>query len=198
MEAEGQYYSYGWSNEQDEQVIRHSGSNPNFSSQVIINLEQQTAVFVLANLNSAAPSLIAHNLYENMNGNAMKAYKYDDTYNLIDVGFSFLVLLAVISVTLKGIRLAGGSRGDIRIERSRRRKRIIAGLSLSLRLLLLVLIVIWPYLIQYNYYMISVWMSSSVFIWMGLAAVSCVLSVISRCIRIAGLKSAGVKSITGK
>ncbi len=199
LEAEGQYYSYGWSNEQDEQVIRHSGSNPNYSSQVIINLEQQTAVFVLANLNSAAPSLIASNIYENINGNAMKAYKYDDTYNLIDVVFSFLVLLAVISVTLKGIRLAGGSRGDIRNERSRSRKRVIAGLSLSLRLLLLLLIVIWPYLIQYNYYMISVWMSSAVFIWMGLAAVSCVLSAICQCITIAGLlKNAGVRSITGR
>ncbi|OMF94523.1 hypothetical protein BK144_08325 [Paenibacillus sp. FSL R7-0273] len=186
VEAEGRYYSYGWSHEPDHQMIRHTGSNPNYSSHVIIDLEQQTAVFVLANLNSAAPSLIASNIYENINGNAMKAYKYDDTYTLVDVVFSFLVLLAVISVTLKGIRLAGGSRGDIRNERSRRRKRITAGFALSFRLLLLVLIVIWPYLIQYNYYMISVWMSSAVFIWMGLAAVSCVLSVISQCIKIAG------------
>ncbi|MFE4709806.1 serine hydrolase domain-containing protein [Paenibacillus sp. NPDC056722] len=178
-EAEGQYYSYGWSNEPATRMISHTGSNPNYSSHVMINLERQEAVFVLSNLNSTAPSLIAQNIYENMNGNPMTPFKYDDSNILMDWVFSFLVLLAVISIIVKAVKLAGANIQTLHTKRSRRRKRIGTGIYLFLNVLLLILILIWPYLINYNYYMISVWMSFSVLLWMGLAAISCVLSVIA-------------------
>lgn len=187
--VEGQYYSYGWSNEPDMRIISHNGSNPSYSSQVIIDLEQQEAIFVLSNLNSTAPSLIAQNIYENMNGNPMTPFKYDDSYILIDWVFSFLVLLAVISISVKAFKLAGENIQSMHNERSRRRKRFGACIYLIFRLLLLILILIWPYLINYNYYMISVWMSYSVLLWMGLAVVSCVLSVILNLKRISVLGS---------
>ncbi|WP_195724524.1 serine hydrolase domain-containing protein [Paenibacillus monticola] len=177
-EAKNQYYSFGWSNDRVNRVISHSGSNPNYSSQVIIDLERQEAVFVLANLNSTAPSLIAQNRYEQMNGNPMHTFKYDDSYIIIDLVSSFLVLLAAIGITLKVIKLAGGKSQNIIDEKARRRKRIGARITLLFRMLLLVLVVIWPYLLNYNYDMISVWMSYSVLLWMGLATISCILSII--------------------
>ncbi|WP_054941150.1 hypothetical protein [Paenibacillus ihuae] len=188
-EAEDLYYAYGWSNDLEKRVISHIEMNPNFSSQVIIDLEQQEAVFVLANLNSTAPSLIAHNIYGSMNGNPMKPFNYDDSNIVMDWVFSFLVLLAVISVIHKALKLMRGSRSGLLNERSGRRKRVGAGIHLIVRLLLLVLILIWPYLIHYNYYMISVWMSYSVFVWIGLAAISCVLSMVLNLKRMAALRS---------
>ncbi|MGG6313826.1 serine hydrolase domain-containing protein [Paenibacillus macerans] len=177
-EAKNQYYSFGWNNDPVKRVISHSGSNPNYSSQVIIDLERQEAVFVLANLNSTAPSLIAQNRYEQMNGNSMHTYKYEDSYIIIDLVSSFLVLLAAIGITLKVIKLSVGENQNIIDEKDRRRKRIGARITLLIRMLLLVLVVIWPYLLNYNYGMISVWMSYSVLLCMGLAAISCVLSII--------------------
>lgn len=177
-ETNNQYYSFGWSNDRVKQVISHSGSNPNYSSQVIIDLERQEAVFVLTNLNSTAPSLIAQNRYEQMDGNPMHSFTYDDSYIIIDLVSSFLVLLSAIGITLKVIKLAGGKNQNIMDEKARRRKRIRARFTLLFRMLLLVLVVIWPYLVNYNYDMISVWMSYSVLLWMGLAAIGCMLSIL--------------------
>lgn len=188
-EAEDLYYAYGWSNDPEKRVISHIGMNPNFSSQVIIDLEQQEAVFVLANLNSTAPSLIAQNIYGSMNGKPMTTFKYDDSNIVMDWVFSFLGLLAAISVTHKALKLMRGSRSSLLNERTGRRKRVGAGIHLIIRLLLLVLILIWPYLIHYNYYMISVWMSYSVFAWMGLAAISCVLAMVLNLKRMAAIRS---------
>ncbi|QSF42998.1 serine hydrolase domain-containing protein [Paenibacillus tianjinensis] len=187
-EAEDLYYAYGWDNDPERRLISHTGMNPNFSSQVIIDLKQQEAVFVLANLNSTAPSLIAHNIYGSMNGNPMKPFNYDDSSILMDWVFSFLVLLAVISVIHKALKLMSGAGTSLHNERSRRRKRVGAGIHLIIRLLLLVLILIWPYLIHYDYYMISVWMSYSVIAWIGLAAISCVLAIILNLKRMAALR----------
>ncbi|CQR56551.1 serine hydrolase domain-containing protein [Paenibacillus riograndensis] len=194
-EAKNQYYSFGWSNDRVNRVISHSGSNPNYSSQVIIDLERQEAVFVLANLNSTAPSLIAKNKYEQMNGNPMHNFKYDDSYIIIDLVSSFLVLLAAIGITLKVIKLAGGKNQSIIDENARRRKRIRARITLLFRALLLVVVLIWPYLLNYNYNMISVWMSYSVLLSMGLAAISCMLSIILACINCSCLKKSCYKSI---
>ncbi|WP_310829143.1 serine hydrolase domain-containing protein [Paenibacillus pedocola] len=188
-EAEDLYYAYGWDIDPEKQLISHIGMNPNFSSQVIIDLKQQEAVFVLANLNSTAPSLIAQNLYGNMNGKPMTTFQYDDSNILMDWLFSFLVLLAAISVFHKALKLMSGSRSSLLNERSGRRKRIGAGIHLIIRMLLLVLILIWPYLIHYNYYMISVWMSYSVIAWIGLAAISCVLAMVLNLKRMAAFRS---------
>ncbi|MFD1906024.1 serine hydrolase [Paenibacillus rhizoplanae] len=107
-EAENQFYAFGWSQDRETRVIRHSGSNPNYSSQAIIDPERKEGVFVLANLNSTAPTLIAQNIYDQMQGQPMKTFKYDDTYILIDGIGSLLVVLTVIGIAFKLIRLAGG------------------------------------------------------------------------------------------
>lgn len=173
-----QYYSFGWSNDTKNRVISHSGANPNYSSQVIINLEKQQAIFVLANMNSTAPSLIATNIYESMNGNPTNKYKYDDVYVLMDLIFSFFVIVAVVSISLKAIKLVRGIKLNINDEKTRVRKLIGSSVRLILSIMFLVLVFIWPYLINNSYYMMRVWMSYSIFIWMGLAAITCILSII--------------------
>lgn len=177
-EDENQYYSFGWSIDTKNRVVSHSGANPNYSSQVIINLEKQQAIFVLANMNSTAPSLIANNIYESTNGNPMNKFNYDDVYVLIDLIFSFLVIVAVVNICLKAIKLVRGIKLNIKDEKTRVRKLIGSSVRLILSIMFLALVFIWPYLFNNNYYMIRVWMSYSIFILMGLAAINCILSII--------------------
>lgn len=177
-EGENQYYSFGWSVDTKNRVVRHNGSNPNYSSQVLIDLEKQQAIFVMANLNSTAPSLIANNIYENMNGNPMHKFNYDDVYLLIDLVFSFLVIIAVVILCVQAIKLVRGIKLNIKDEKTRFRKMTGSSVALILSILLLVLVIIWPYLLDNNYMMIKVWMSYSIFIWMGLTFINCILSII--------------------
>lgn len=176
-ESDDLAYAFGWSQNPETHVIRHSGSNPNYSSQVIIDPQRKEAVFVLANLNSTAPTLIAQNIYDQMQGQPMKSFKYDDTYILMDGIGSFLVVLTLIGIAFKLIRLAAG-RSDFAKEKGVRRQKIKARVTLIIRTLLLLFVLGWPLLVNYNYTMISVWMSYSVLLWMGLASLSCVLSMV--------------------
>ncbi|MEK3792937.1 serine hydrolase domain-containing protein [Paenibacillus sp. FSL R7-0204] len=177
QESENLFYAFGWSQNSETHEIRHSGSNPNYSSQVIIDPQRKEGVFVLANLNSTAPTLIAQNIYDQMQGQQMKTFKYDDTYILMDGIASLLVVFTVIGIAFKLIRLAGG-RSDFATEKGIRRQKIKARVTLFIRALLLLLVLGWPFLVNYNYTMISVWMSYSILLWMGLASLSCVLSMI--------------------
>lgn len=177
-EDENQYYSFGWSIDTENKVLSHNGSNPNYSSQALIDLEKQQAVFVLANLNSTAPSLIANNIYENMNGNHMNKFNYDDVQLLIDLVFSFLVIIAVVILCVQAIKLVRGIQLNINNEKTRFRKMIRSSTVLILSIMVLVMVMIWPYLLNNNYLMIKVWMSYSIFIWMGLTSINCILSII--------------------
>lgn len=101
-------------------------------------------MFVLANLNSTAPTLIAQNIYDQMQGQPMKTFKYDDTYILMDGIGSLLVVLTVIGIAFKLIRLAGG-RSDFATEKGIRRQKLKARVTLLIRALLLVLVLGWPF-----------------------------------------------------
>lgn len=177
-EDENQYYSFGWSIDTKNRVVSHNGSNPNYSSQVLIDLEKQQAIFVLANLNSTAPSQIANNIYENMNGNHMNKFNYDDVYLFIDLVFSFLVIIAVVILCVQVIKFFRGIELNIKDEKTRFRKMTGSSIALILSIMLLVLVMIFPYLLNNNYLMVWVWMSYSIFIWMGLTSINCILSII--------------------
>lgn len=193
-EGEDLYYAFGWSNDRENRIISHAGSNPNYSSQVIINLEKQQAIFVLTNLNSTAPTQIADNLYSNMNDEPMNKFSYDDVYVLIDLIFSFLVIIAIVNLCLKIMKLTRGIELVINDEKTRVRKRIGSWVGLSLRIILLVLVIIWPYLINNNYYMLSVWMPYSLLTWMGLAAINCILAIMINGHKITKLRRRGTSS----
>jgi len=187
-EDKNSYYSYGWSNNIENKVISHGGNNPNYSSQVIIDLEKQEAIFLLANLDSSVPTQIVYNAYENMNGKQMSKFSYDDFYILLDLMFSVLAIIAMVSLSIKILNFARWKKRTIKNENTKDRKinRIIIGLVL--RIILLVLIIIWPYLLNYNYYLIRVWMSNVIFVWEVLAIINCILSIIMKIKRIEAIR----------
>ncbi len=179
-EDTNRYYSYGWSNEIEYRVINHSGSNPNYSSQVIIDLEKQEAIFVLANLDSSVPTQIADNIYENMISKQMSKFSYDDIYILLDLMFSILSIIALMSLCLKILNLAIRKKQMIKIENTNAGKIVKSISGLVFRIILLVLIISWPYLLNYNYYLFRVWMSNAILTWEFLAVICCVLSIITK------------------
>lgn len=175
-----EYYTNGWSNDIENRVINHSGSNPNYSSQVIIDLEKQEAMFVLANSDSSAPTQIAYNIYKNINGKQMSKFSYDDFYLLLDLVFSILTTIVLVGLCLKILNLVIRKRQMIKIDNTKagRIVKIISGLVF--RMILLVLIIIWPYLLNYNYYLFNVWMSNAILTWEIFAVISCILSIITK------------------
>lgn len=174
------YYSYGWSNDIKNKVIKHGGSNPNYSSQVVIDLEKQEAIFVLANLDSSVPFQIANNTLKNINGIQMNKFSYDDTYILLDLIFSCLSIIAVVSFSIKIINLVKGKKQAIKNENTSAGRIIRIVIGLVLRIIFLVFVIIWPYLFNYNYYLIRVWMSNAIFVWEVLTIINCILSIIMK------------------
>ncbi|WP_097014009.1 serine hydrolase domain-containing protein [Anaerocolumna aminovalerica] len=189
---EDKYYSYGWSNDIENKVIKHGGSNPNYSSQAIIDLEKQEAVFVLANLDSSVPSQIANNTYRNLNGIQMSKFSYDDSYILLDIIFSFLSIIAMLSLCRRGLNLMKGKRRVIENEETNARKIIGIAMGLVIRIIFLVFIIIWPYLINYNYYLIRVWMSNAIFVGEVLTIINCILSIAMKMKRIGAIRTRNI------
>ncbi|MNJ58382.1 hypothetical protein D3C77_540120 [compost metagenome] len=108
----------------------------------------------------------------------MNKFNYDDVYVLIDLIFSFLAIIAVVNLGLKATRLVRGIKLNVKDEKIRIRKIIGSSIRLIFSIVLLLLVMFWPYLLNNNYYMIKVWMSYSVLIWMGLTAINCMLSIL--------------------
>ncbi|WP_313131981.1 serine hydrolase domain-containing protein [Anaerocolumna sp.] len=182
------YYSYGWSNDIENKVIKHGGSNPNYSSQVVIDLEKQEAIFVLANLDSSVPAQIADNTLKNLNGIQMSKFSYDDTYILLDLIFSSLSIIAVVSFSIRILNLVKGKKHAIKNKNTSAGRIISIVIRLILRIIFLVFVIIWPYLFNYNYYLMRVWMSNAIFVWEVLTIINCILSIIMKIKRIGAIR----------
>ncbi len=134
----------------------------------------------MANLNSSVPTQIAYNIYENMNGKQMSKFSYDDFTIVLDLIFSILTTIALVSLLLKILNLTIRKKQMIKIENTKTEKIVKIINGLIVRIILLVFIIIWPYLFNYNYHFIWVWMSNAIFTWEIIVVISCILSIITK------------------
>ncbi|MEG7335909.1 serine hydrolase domain-containing protein [Bacillus sp. 0102A] len=101
----GVYYGAGWSIFEKKGAVKemfHAGSNPNFSSFIIISPNDNAAVGVLANMNSAYAEKIARSVLEVI---AEQKQKQDgsvtDPFQVIDqVAVAMLVLFSLLLIVL--------------------------------------------------------------------------------------------------
>ncbi|AWM16015.1 serine hydrolase [Bacillus inaquosorum] len=113
----GVYYGAGWSIFEKKGRVKemfHAGSNPNFSSFIIVSPDDNAAVGVLANMNSAYPEKIARSVLQVIaDPNQKQDGSVTDPFQVIDkaaaamlVLFSLLliVLLWRIYIFLKGVK----------------------------------------------------------------------------------------------
>ncbi|KAA6447671.1 serine hydrolase domain-containing protein [Bacillus swezeyi] len=105
------YYGFGWSVKQKNgrtKEIFHAGSNPNFSSFLIIRPKEKTAVGILANMNSAYPEHIAREVLNAVTDSQNKDGEADvaDPFRFIDVISVILLIIFIFILVIIIFRLS--------------------------------------------------------------------------------------------
>lgn len=101
--AEGFYYATGWRiSDSAPTEVAHSGSNPNYSSNLAFLPEQELGVVVLCNSNSYNTSILAMKIMDILAQRENTAPDIDDLYQTIDLycGIAVVVFLALCCVLL--------------------------------------------------------------------------------------------------
>lgn len=96
----GYHYGAGWFVSDDQNIIYHPGGTINYSSMTIMDLKNNTAVCVLANLNSASGvEYIAKNIMNILNDQPLNEYSQDIMLT-VDTIFTILTVVSVILIAL--------------------------------------------------------------------------------------------------
>lgn len=99
MAVDDYSYAAGWNVHIRGEYLVHGGSNPNFSSMLMMNTEQKLGICVLTNLNSSAPDYICENFFNAQFSQPYTKYKRD-TYQFMDGVFSLLFFALLILGTV--------------------------------------------------------------------------------------------------
>jgi putative pyoverdin transport system ATP-binding/permease protein len=92
-------YGGGWSINIKGNDIRHGGSNPTYSSMIIMKPEDELGICVLTNLNSNAADYLAENILNIIEGKKVDKYK-KDSYLTLDMGFTLISIASVLLTVL--------------------------------------------------------------------------------------------------
>lgn len=95
LAEEDYYYGAGWEISMNHQYIRHGGSNPNYSTMILMRPEENIGICVLANLNSNIPTYLAENIMYYILGEKVESFK-KDAYLNFDTVFSCITILAIL------------------------------------------------------------------------------------------------------
>lgn len=136
--SQGNYnYSAGWNINIKGKDIQHGGNNPNFSSMLIMLPNENKGICVLCNLNSNATEYLANNILNIIQKKEITKYT-TDTYKMIDMIFSILIIASVVIGVLFIILLIKAIIELIRKQRIRNKLKgaKVAGLLLEIPLML--------------------------------------------------------------
>lgn len=89
------YYAGGWFVNNRGTEIQHGGSNPNFSSYILLKPASDMGICVLSNMNSNASEFIAKNTINILEGKKVEKYSVH-TYKRLDMLFSVITVASVI------------------------------------------------------------------------------------------------------
>jgi len=131
------FYGGGWLVHTRGVEIKHEGSNPNFSSMIVIRPEKKLGISILSNVNSNAANYLATNILNILEGKTVSKYK-TDIYKGLDHVFSLVTVGAILSGVLFFV-LSIKALIDIR---GKKRKMIKAGKGKALGVSLAVLIMV--------------------------------------------------------
>ena len=88
----GLFYGFGWEADENGEYISHGGMNPNFSSMIILNPQRQSAVCVLANVNSTYTATMARSILNYIEGKLPEKAQ-GDIFILMDRLFTIAALI---------------------------------------------------------------------------------------------------------
>ncbi len=89
------FYAFGWSVKADESDIEHAGSNPTYSSQIVMRPNNKMGVCILSNIDSNAAQYLTYNIINLIQGQPVYHYT-KDSYKTVDTVFSLLLLVSII------------------------------------------------------------------------------------------------------
>ena len=93
------FYAGGWIIDKDKDLILHSGSNPNFSSFMVVDPKNKVGISVLANMKSSDTTHIALGILDILNGKKPAGYS-SDFNQLVDKLASILIIIFIILLAL--------------------------------------------------------------------------------------------------
>lgn len=93
--SDNYFYGGGWYIHMRGDKIAHAGSNPNFSSMVIMNPGQEIGICILTNLNSNAADYLATNILNIIENKTVSVYKID-SYKSLDRVFSLITIGSIV------------------------------------------------------------------------------------------------------
>ncbi len=88
------YYASGWSVNIKGKDIQHSGSNPNYSSMLIMQPENALGICILSNMNSNAAGYLGNNILNIVQEKEITTYT-SDSYKNLDFIFSAVIIIAI-------------------------------------------------------------------------------------------------------
>lgn len=98
---DGSSYAYGWSVVQDKEgTIYHGGSNPNYSSYIILRTNSQLGIAILANLNSEYTTSIGNGIARILDGEKPKKNTTDQYISIDNIAFAMLLITLPIIITI--------------------------------------------------------------------------------------------------
>ncbi len=89
------YYGAGWHVNTKGNYLRHGGSNPNYSSMIVMRPEEKTGICILTNMDSNAAEYLADNILNVVEGREITTYS-SDMYKNLDFIFSTVIIIAIL------------------------------------------------------------------------------------------------------
>lgn len=156
----GMYYASGWMVNTDKTIIEHSGGNPNFTTEVVILPNEQTAICLLSNGANTNISLVK-NIKDILDG------KLTQSYNMSATQLSDIILsIATITFFMLSIIffILGLRRSKLNKQQVKSKKRILLTIIwLIITAIISTICILFPMFVGYDWSTLLVWLSYSIF-----------------------------------
>ncbi|MCL2425094.1 MAG: beta-lactamase family protein [Oscillospiraceae bacterium] len=158
-DVNGWRYAAGWQVNTDQAVIWHAGSNPAFSTNVALFLEDRIAIAVLSN--SASTNIaILDSIKAILDGDNLQVYQMS-FMRMIDVIFSCIAIIATLLAVM--FFSLGMRRRKVNSKQSMTRKRwLLITIWLLIFIATTALCLIFPSLLGFDWFALFVWVPCSV------------------------------------
>lgn len=174
------YYASGWNVHIKGNDIQHGGSNPNFSTVLLMKPELRFGICILTNLNSNAADYLAKNICNLIEGKEHTKY-FSDNYKNLDIIFSIVI---ICSILLSGFFLVLLIHTVVKLIEKKRVRTKLKGGKIAEIILALPLMVFLGFCIYYlpnilfqrlSWHAVNVWCSSMIIPGCILCFIMCII-----------------------
>ena len=152
------YYAAGWFVNADQTIIEHSGSNPNFSTEVAILPNEQVAICLLTNGANTNINIVLK-VKDILDGNLTQSYEIS-TIQLRDIFLSSITMILCLLTVL--FFILGLRRRKMNNRQPMTKKRVIATVALLITTILCVIGFTFPQVMGVDWSFVLIWQTYSI------------------------------------